>query len=195
MAAIVYTIELDYTKSGNFEQTVKKNIELRAQIFDLAQQEGEEVYFHRYVDNMVEGAPRLLLECSPDFMDKVKTLPLYGDSREWKGAPTFRAGHAGPVNPKDLTRVLAQEVRDPSLPSATWRLQDDILDLALSKGVDGQVLVRHVDGDRGFISLLCPESFVADIQDLPRCRAAVKPADAAKFFHHRGKINPQGPKN
>jgi hypothetical protein len=190
MAAVVYTIELDYAKSGNFEQTVKKNIELRAQIFDLAQQEGEEVYFHRYVDNMVEGAPRLLLECSPAFMDKVKTLPLYGDSREWKGAATFRAGHAGPVNPKDLTRVLAQEDRDPSLPSATWRLQDDILELALSKGVGGQVLVRHVDGDRGFISLLCPESFVDGITDLPRCRAAVKPADAAKFFNHRGK----GPK-
>lgn len=187
---VVYAVDLDYTKSGNFEQTVKKNIDLRAQIFDLAQQEGEEVYFHRYVDNMVEGAPRLLLECAPEFMDKVKKLPLYGDSREWKGAATFRAGHAGPVNPKDLTRVLAQEARDPSLPSATWRLQDDILELALARGVDGQVLVRHVDGDRGFISLLCPESFVDDIKALPRCRAAVKPSEAAKIFHGRGK----GPK-
>jgi hypothetical protein len=191
MPSALYTIELDYTKSGNFEQTVKKNIELRAQIFDLAQQEGQEVYFHRYVDNTVEGAPRLLLECTTEFLGKVKALPLYGDSREWKGAPTFRAGHAGPVNPKDLARVLAQETTDPSLPSATWRLQDDILDLALSKSLGGHVLVRHVDGDCGFISLLCPESFVDDVKDLPRCRAAVKPADAAKFFHNRGK----GPKN
>jgi hypothetical protein len=183
----VYSVSVDFSKAGIFEQAVRKNAELRAQIFDLALKENEEVYFHRYIDNVTGGAPQTLVECSEDFHDKIKKLPLYGESRELDGGMgTFRAGHAGAVDRTVLKRLLAQETKDPSLAIATWRLQDEILDLSLAKGIGGEVLIRHIDADRGFISLLCPDTFVPEIEKLERCRAIVKPEDAAKIFHKRG---------
>lgn len=185
MTGKVYAVSLDFSNSDHFEQSVAKTLELRGQIFELALKQGEEIFFHRYTDNAIEGAPRVLLECSDAFLEKVKKLPLYGDSQELTDVATFRAGHGGQINRNIVKRALAQPVKDPSLPMATLRLQDDILDLAVKKGVAGDVLVRHVDGARGFISLLCADEFADEVKNLPRCRAIVKPAEAKKIFHNR----------
>lgn len=185
MTGKVFAVSLDFANSDNFEQSVAKTLELRGQIFELALKRGEEIFFHRYTDNTIEGAPRVLLECSDAFLERVKKLPLYGDSQELTGVATFRSGHGGPMDRNVIKRVLAQPVKDPSLPMATLRLQDDILDLALAKGVAGDVLVRHVDGAHGFISLLCTDDFADEVKKLPRCRAVVKPAEAKKIFHNR----------
>jgi hypothetical protein len=185
MADKIFAVSLDFGNSDNFKQSVARTLELRGQIFELALKQGEEIFFHRYTDNTIEGAPRVLLECSDAFLERVKKLPLHGDSQELTGIATFRSGHGGPIDRSTVKRVLAQQVKDPSLPLATLRLQDDIIELSLAKGVQGQVLVRHVDGAHGFISLLCPDDFADEVKNLPRCRAIVKPAEAKKIFHNR----------
>jgi hypothetical protein len=185
MPAKVYALEIDFSKDDNFAQSVARTQELRGQIFELALKSGEQIFFHRYTDNTIEGAPRVLLECSAKFLEQVKKLPLFGDVHELTDTASFRAGHGGPINRDTVKRVLAQPVKDPSLAMATLRLQDEIIDLAQSKGLEEQVLVRHVDVAHGFISLLCPDYFTPEVEKLSRCRAIVNPAQAKKIFHNR----------
>lgn len=158
--------------------SVKQVLELRNAIFDLAAKGSEEIYFHRHADDTLGGAPHLMVECSGGFLDEIKKLPQYGASNDiWPGTSTFRAGHGGPAAPNSWKRVLAND------PADTWRLQDDIIRAAQAKGIQGEVLIRHIDADKGFISLLCPDDFVADIKKLERTGLVVTPKEAGKFRH------------
>jgi hypothetical protein len=180
----VYIVEAQWRPEDDGDN-LRRNNEMRSQIFDLAQREGEEIFFHRYRLSTAPTGPHVLVECTPEFFEKIKQLPLmdYGHQL-WARLETFRTGHGGPVDLALLNRVLAQQDKsDWSLHDATWALHEDILDLAKVKGLEGQALIRHIDGDRGFLSLICPDSLVPDIESLPRCRALVKPGQAAKIFH------------
>lgn len=170
------------------DDPVRRNHEMRTQIFDLAQREEEEIFFHRYRLSTTPAGPHVLVECTPEFIDKIEKLPLHDYSHQlWAKLETFRTGHGGPVDLGQLNRVLVKTDGDDSLSDATWRLHEDILELGREKGLEGQVLVRHIDGDRGFLSIICPESIVSDIDGLSRCRAIVRPGQAAKIFHRPDK--------
>ncbi len=165
----VYVVAVDFTVGG-LQNAVMNTLALRQDIFELANAGTEQIYFHRYKDDMLGGAPNLLLECSEEFLEKVKTLPRYGNSLDlWTGFDTFRAGHAGPVDAAQLKRVTAKETTDPDLDVATWRLQDDIIRLGQNHALEGKVLVRQVDGLKGFVSVICPDDFAEKILSLPRC--------------------------
>ncbi len=173
----VYVVSVDFS-AGGMQNAVMNTLALRGDIFDLANAGSEEVFFHRHKDDMLGGAPSLMLECSEAFLDKVKALPRYGNSIDlWTGFDTFRAGHGGPVDAAQLKRVLAQETTDPNLNVATWRLQDDIIRLAQNNALEGKVLVCHIDGDRGFVSVICPDDFADKILELPRCAKITTPVN------------------
>ena len=176
MANQVYVVSADFT--GGMQYAVMNTLALRHDIFALANAGTEEVFFHRFKDDMLGGAPSLLLECSPEFLDKVKLLTRYGNSMDmWTGFDTFRAGQAGPVDATQLKRVEAKEVNDPNLDVATWRLQDDIIRLGQRSGLEGKVLVRQIDDAKGIISVICPDDFAEKMLELPRCAKITAPAN------------------
>ena len=183
----VYVVSVDFNKTGP-AKAVEATLVLRAEILMLANAGTEDIFLHQFKDDTLGGAPGILLECSPAFLEQVKTKTLYGSSHPvWPDLETHRTDHGGPVDKAQLVRVLAQEHNnDPSLEVATWRLRGDIIALAKQQQLaEGTVLLRHVDGKRGFLSLLCPDSFVDDIAKLDRCAKAVRPQDAAQHLQHR----------
>lgn len=183
----VHVVYADAAKYGDGTQPVQAVLALRADILKLANTKPEEIFLHRLTDELLGGAPSVLLECSDDFLAEVKKLPLYKNSHDmWPGFETARSDHGGPVDPAQLKRLLAEQTdNDFSLSVATWRLRGEILKLAQQESLGDAVLIRHVDGDRGFISLLCPDDFVAKIEALERCAKIVRPEDAARQLHHR----------
>ncbi len=68
----VHIIEPDF--QAPIETVVKNRDELGRAISKLAKSEGETVYFHDFKEP-VAGAPVVMLECSDDFLEKVKKLP------------------------------------------------------------------------------------------------------------------------
>jgi len=183
----LHVVYADAAKHGDGTRAVQATLALRAEILKLANAKPEEVFLHRLTDELLGGAPSVLLECSDGFLAEVKKLPLYKNSHEmWPGFETARSDHGGPVDKSQLKRLLTvQTDNDFSLEVATWRLRGEILQLAQQEKLGDAVLIRHVDGDRGFISLLCPDDFVDKIAGLARCAKIVRPEDAAQQLHHR----------
>lgn len=67
----VYVIEPDF--EGIWREMVSRRDRLGREIAALAKDAGEQVWFHDHVDPMM-GAPVIMLECAPEFLERVKEL-------------------------------------------------------------------------------------------------------------------------
>lgn len=71
----VYVIEPDF--QNLWKEMVGRRDNLGRTIAALAKSTGDQVWFHDHVEPMM-GAPVIMLECTPAFLDRVKGLPGVG---------------------------------------------------------------------------------------------------------------------
>jgi hypothetical protein len=141
---------------------------LRRDIIDLATREKETVYFHQFKGDF-GGAPCLLVECGDAFFEKVKQLPFFADAfdppRAPEGTETFRFEQAGPFDPYDIKEAFVRTSRNHD----ARQLAYGIIDAAVGKGLEGQVLLREVFRHAGFVRFSCPDDFVDEVRKLASC--------------------------
>jgi hypothetical protein len=59
---------------------------LGQEIVSLARTKGENVFFHEFKNDMLGGAPTIMLECSDAFLADVRALPSYRKDQDvWSG--------------------------------------------------------------------------------------------------------------
>jgi len=75
----VHVIEADM--SGGIHDVVKKRDDLGRAIAKMASYSCENVWFHDFKDP-VAGAPVLLVECSDDFLERIKKLPGFAKEHD-----------------------------------------------------------------------------------------------------------------
>lgn len=80
----VHVIEADL--SGSLPQALAQREKLGQEIVSLARTRGEPVFFHEFKNDMLGGAPVIMLECSDAFLAEARKLPSYRKDHEaWSG--------------------------------------------------------------------------------------------------------------
>ena len=81
----VHVIEADL--SSGLPQALAEREKLGQEIVSLARTRGEPVFFHEFRNDMLAGAPVIMLECSDAFLAEARKLPAYKkDQPAWPGA-------------------------------------------------------------------------------------------------------------
>ncbi len=73
----VYVIVASDIFTVSWDNAIKKTFELERDIAILAKRSGAIVHFHQYKNPAVGTPPAVLLECSAEFLEKVKRLPSF----------------------------------------------------------------------------------------------------------------------
>jgi hypothetical protein len=94
----VYSVTVDFTNT-NWPEAAAKTMQLDADIQRLAKKSGADVHMHQYKEQML-GAPSVLVECSPEFLDQIKRLPLF-NAVQPASAPTIRRSEAPQIEPPE----------------------------------------------------------------------------------------------
>jgi hypothetical protein len=72
--ANVYVVTANDIYTVSWSEAIGKTFALEKDIAILAKKSGAEIHFHHYTSTAVGTPPAVLLECSEDFLDKVKRL-------------------------------------------------------------------------------------------------------------------------
>lgn len=84
----VHVIEPDF--QAQIDTVVQRRDDLGREIVKLAERENETVFFHDYTEPCA-AAPVMMLECSDDFLEKVRALPGAANIHDgWPNMPTER---------------------------------------------------------------------------------------------------------
>lgn len=102
----VYIITTNFDDMS-WPEAVKKTFDLDREIQILAKKSGSAVHLHQYKEPVMgaPGTPVVLLECSDDFLEKVKGLPLFDAVRDLpSGVQTIRRSDAPQIEPPEAQK-------------------------------------------------------------------------------------------
>lgn len=101
----VYVIMIDFTGT-TWDSAIKNTFALEADIARLAKKSGSSIQFHQYKEPGTGTPPAVLLECSADFLEKVKCLPALAVVHDLQpGVKTIRRSDLPQIEPPQSQNI------------------------------------------------------------------------------------------